>query len=320
MINKFSFKRRHVYFGIYINNKQIFLIKEKEGILAVLPSAPASDSSMQIKSFLKGIYSPFHISHLIIPSNLFPEPVYQKNFEEVCFQFGIHFVHFIEPLLLAGIGAELNCKDDIFFIGNFENGVAEIGLIAFNKLLYSQKIPYESILNLAIIHYIVNNHKIIIEQNTAEKIWQKIGTFDDLRLQVTVAGYKLTGEEQTTLVTSEEISPILKDIFVLVINECKTQIELIPFILNKSAYYLLKTDTFNNKKISEFYCKSREAIKEEILQKGLFLTGQGSNIYELDNFMSNKLNIQVQCVKEPEHCINKGLQFIMTNQNLLTVK
>ena len=200
----------------------------------------------------------------------------------------------------------------------FENGIAEIGLVAFNKLLYSQKIPYGQILNIAIIHHLINQHKIIIEKNTAKKIWQKVGTFTNARLQVTVSGYTLNTDEQTTLVTSEEITPILKNIFELIINECKTQMDLIPFIIDKSGY-LLKTDAFNNK-LPNLGLKSKKEIKENIFKTGLFFTGTECNIHDLDNFMHEKLNIPVQCVKQPEECINKGLKFIMDNQKLLVVK
>ena len=312
MQKKNNSRKKNIFFGIYFFNNELLLVKEKQGIVNKKTFPPnfslANENNIDFKSFFKNIPSFFHESHLIIPIDLIPNTVFKNIFEEFCIRFGFKSVKFVEPLLLAATGAMLNYDEDISFIGNFENGLSEVGFIGRNKIIYSRKIPYKEFLYSSIINYVFKKHNLIVEQNTACKIWQKIGTFNGNNMQVTITGYTISGEMQTTLVTSDEIAPILKNVFGIIVDECKMQIEMLPFILKSLDIHL---SNYSRKKEINY-----EDIKKHILKKGFYMTGSDISIDAFDIFMSESLNLPINYLNEPELPL-KGIQTILDNHNKL---
>ena len=58
-------------------------------------------------------------------------------------------------------------------------------------------------------------------------------------------------------------------------------------------------------------------LASDIMKNGIYLTGRAAQLYALDQYIANELNIQVILAKDPGDCTVLGLGYIVENLALL---
>ena len=143
----------------------------------------------------------------------------------------------------------------------------------------------------AIQAYVKQQHDLLIGISAAEQIKQTIGSVlprDEL-CSVPVRGRRVsTGLPACETVTSEELMPLLRE-----------QAELI----RQAVCALLE--------------RTPPELASDIMKNGIYLTGRAAQLYALDQYIANELNIQVILAKDPGDCTVLGLGYIVENLALL---
>lgn len=217
-----------------------------------------------------------------------------KGFTEIFEEIKIKKLYLIKEPILSAIGAKLNLNDArSHLIINLGGGKCDIGIISLGGLVAQKLIKLGSDdITLAIKEYIENFYEIKIDSSTAKTIRnQLLNLVINKRAEEEIMEIK--GQDahknisRTITVKSAEIRNVALPYINEIINGIKDILKIAP-----------------SESIGDF------------LDKGVYLTGGGAYIKNLDLYIFEEIGLKPIIPEKPEICVLNGLKFVVDNLDI----
>ena len=211
----------------------------------------------------------------------------KKAVEDAAYTAGARTVDIIEEPLAAALGADIDIdKPEGNMIVDIGGGTTDIAVIARGGIVCANSIKIAGDdFDQAIIDYLKNQHHLLVGDRTAEQIKISLGRaipLGDSEKPITMAvkgrstqngypGEKLIGDDDIYFVLKESVEEILRGI--------KKVFELTP-----------------------------PELAADIFDKGIYLTGGGSQIYGMDQAIKNEIGVECLRVDDPIRAVILGIQ------------
>ena len=221
------------------------------------------------------------------PSNI--TQVEKNAIREVAERTGAKKVYVEEEPKVAAVGAGLSIDmpsgNMVIDIGG---GTTDIAVLSLNGIVYSESIKIAgNNFDTDIIKYIKSKYKLLIGEETAEKIKIKIGTVLESTKEKTmkVRGRDLlTGLPKTITFSSKEVREAIKESVDMIIHGAKMVLE-----------------------------KIEPEISADIIDKGIVLTGGGALLEGLDKLIEQEIKVPTKIAESPLTCVAEGTGIILDN-------
>lgn len=200
---------------------------------------------------------------------------------------GAREIHIIEEPMVAAIGDRLPIKDAIgSVIVDIGGGTTDIAVISLGGIVNSKNLKVAGDrLNEDIIQYVRNKFKILIGEKTAERLKIDIGSVLPLDepLEATMRGRDLvTGLPREIKINDTHIRKAISPSLVLLLDAVKEVLEITP-----------------------------PEIISDILNRGIFLTGGGSLLRQLDVLLNELTKVPVHLVDDPLTSVARGTGIVL---------
>ena len=225
------------------------------------------------------------------PSNI--TSIEKSAIQDVALRCGAKKVYIEEEPKVAAIGAGLDIsKPSGNMVIDIGGGTTDIAVLSLGDIVTSQSLKIAGDkMDQDIIKYVKDKYKLLIGESTAEEIKVNIGCAVDADESNTfeVRGRDLvTGLPKTITMNETETQEALKE-------TCET-------ILISSKQVLEQTPP---------------ELSADIVNKGIFLTGGGALLKNLDKFMERRLLVPVFVADEPLDCVAEGCGVMLENTEYL---
>jgi rod shape-determining protein MreB len=200
---------------------------------------------------------------------------------------GAREVHLVAEPMAAAIGMGIPVEDPsgnmVIDIGG---GTSEIAVIALYGIVCDASVRVGGDeMDEAVINYLRRTYNLLVGESTAEQIKFQIGSAFPLEneLEMEVKGRDLTaGIPRTMTVTSQEIREALNEPVTAIVEAVKQALEITP-----------------------------PELSADILDKGIIMTGGGSQLRGLDERLRHETNLPVNVIDDPLICVCKGTARIL---------
>ena len=262
----------------------------KDGVIADFQITEIMLTHFINKLNLKGIFSRPTIL-ICCPSNI--TSIEKSAIQDVALRCGAKKVYIEEEPKVAAIGAGLDIsKPSGNMVIDIGGGTTNIAVLSLGDIVTSQSLKIAGDkMDQDIIKYVKDKYKLLIGESTAEEIKVNIGCAVDADESNTfeVRGRDLvTGLPKTITMNETETQEALKE-------TCET-------ILISSKQVLEQTPP---------------ELSADIVNKGIFLTGGGALLKNLDKFMERRLLVPVFVADEPLDCVAEGCGVMLENTEYL---
>lgn len=262
----------------------------KDGVIADFQITEIMLTHFINKLNLKGIFSRPTIL-ICCPSNI--TSIEKSAIQDVALRCGAKKVYIEEEPKVAAIGAGLDIsKPSGNMVIDIGGGTTDIAVLSLGDIVTSQSLKIAGDkMDQDIIKYVKDKYKLLIGESTAEEIKVNIGCAVDADESNTfeVRGRDLvTGLPKTITMNETETQEALKE-------TCET-------ILTSSKQVLEQTPP---------------ELSADIVNKGIFLTGGGALLKNLDKFMERRLLVPVFVADEPLDCVAEGCGVMLENTEYL---
>jgi rod shape-determining protein MreB len=202
-------------------------------------------------------------------------------------------VHLIEKPFAAALGAGLPVfQPEGSMVVDIGGGTTEVALISTGGMVASRSIKTGGIkMDEAIMEFIKDDHKMLIGDRMAEDLkidWGSALPVKEDR-KVMIRGRDLvTGLPQTAEISASKIYEALQE-------PCNMIVQTIISVLEKAP----------------------PELSADVLRKGIFLMGGASQLYGMESFIAQQLDLPVTIDKNPSECTVIGLGELADNPELL---
>ena len=226
---------------------------------------------------------------ICVPSGI--TEVEQKAVKDSAMRAGARDVYLVSEPIAAAIGVGLTVSEPSGnMIVDIGGGTTEIAVIALNSIVCENSIrtagdEFEQ----AILGMMRKKYNLLIGELTAEHIKHEIGSVFPLKEELTieVSGRDLvTGIPKTVNVSSVEVREAMTEVVGDIVNAVKKALEETP-------------PQFSN----------------DLVRKGLVLSGGGALIRGLDELLMSETNLPVSVVENPLLSVARGVGKILDNLN-----
>jgi rod shape-determining protein MreB len=203
-------------------------------------------------------------------------------------------VFLVEKPFLSALGSGLPVFDpNGCMVVDIGGGTTDVAVISLGGIVISRSIRVGgSKLDEAIINFIKRECNILIGERTAEEVKLDLGSALPLNgvRKARIRGRDMvTNLPQITEITSSQIYEAIHE-------PCMAIIEAIKWVLERTP----------------------PELAVDIMRGGIHLTGGGSQLFALDQFIATELGIPVLLAREPMDCTILGLGYLVENIQLLT--
>ena len=187
----------------------------------------------------------------------------------------------------VGLGLDVNEPTGVMVV-DIGADTTEISVISLGGLVLSDLLHFGgNRLDESIITYIKKNFNLVIGQKTAMQLKEHIGsalpgkdgTYTVVGLDV-VSGLPIEME-----IEAETVYKAIKDNLSSICNAIKMILEKTP-----------------------------PELAKDIIRSGIYLTGGGSKIEDMDKLFTEITNIKVNTCEEPDEAVVRGLSLVVTNE------
>lgn len=285
-----------------VGDEAKFLIgRSPEKLLTVSPirNGQVSDFDMTellLKYFLRKAIG---ISYLTRPRVIVSIPcglddVNRKALTEAVRLAGARHVFLIEKPFAGAIGSGLPVYDPVgSMVVDIGAGTTDVAVISLGGLVVSQSVSVGGErIDEAIMNYLKRECNIIVGRNTAEKVKQDLATAIPLEepRSILVRGInQLNNSAGTVHFSSTQAYEAVKE-------PCEAILKAIRLVLERTPPELCA----------------------DIMRGGIHLTGGGSMLFALDQYISEKLDIPVLLARDPADCCILGIGYLAENIQLVT--
>lgn len=255
----------------------------KDGVIADFLSAEE-----MIKHFIhrvhkrNGLIRPHPLIIICVPSG--STPVERRAIQEAAENAGAREVYLIEEPMAASIGAGLPVTEPTgSMIVDIGGGTTEVAVLSLGGIVYARSVRVGGDkMDEAIISYIRRMHNLLIGESTAEKIKKEIGA----------AAPPAEGEGEVIEIKGRDLmNGVPKEITLSEYQIAEALIEPIGQIIEAVKVAL--------------ECTPPE-LSSDIVDKGIVLSGGGSQLRNLDLMLSNATSLPVFVAKDPLTCVAVG--------------
>ena len=273
------------------NPEEIDVIKPmKDGVIADFIAI-----EKLLKTVIKKVYSRYNIKKpkvvVGIPSGI--TEVEQRAVEEVIMQCGAKEVYFIEEPMAAAIGSGIDVSEPTGnIIVDIGAGTTEVAIISLGGIVASSSIKVAGDeLDENIINYVKREFNVLVGPQTAENIKLHIGSAnpESETENILIKGRDLgTGLPKSITINTEQVYQAIQESILEIIDCVKTTLEKTP-----------------------------PEIASDLAEKGIWLTGGGALIKNLDELLKYKTGMQVYIAESPLECVARGTEKSLYNLNKL---
>ena len=215
-----------------------------------------------------------------VPSGI--TEVEERAVEEAVLQAGAKEVYLMEEPMAAAIGANLDIAEPSGnIIVDIGGGTTEVAVISLGGVVVSNSIRVAGDeLDEEIVNYLKREMNLAIGESTAEEIKKQIGCAMPLvtEMSLEVSGRDLTtGLPQTVKITSTQVEEAIQESIDKIVEIIKQTLERTP-----------------------------PELSSDIMEKGIFLSGGGALIKNLDKLISERTEMPVYVAEDPLECVVKG--------------
>lgn len=215
-----------------------------------------------------------------VPSGI--TEVEERAVQESVLAAGAKEVFLIEEPMAAAIGAGLDVAEPTGnIIVDIGGGTTEVAVISLGGIVVSNSLRTAGDeLDEDIINYVKRELGLAIGWATAEEIKIQIGCAMPLmtELSMEIKGRDLsTGYPRTTIITSSQVQEAMQ-------NSIAEIIEVVKLTLEKTP----------------------PELAADIVERGVVLAGGGALIRNIDNLISQKIEMPVYIAENPLECVVKG--------------
>ena len=212
----------------------------------------------------------------------------QKAVKEALLKIGMSQVFLVEKPLATAAGAGLNIfSHEPTLIADLGGGLIELTVVGSGGIL-SQK-TFKNAgdqMNKIIFNYVYLKYGIILGEATCENLKIEVLNFKNTEKIMVTRGKSLeNGLPKSVKIKSSDINEALLSNFNLIVDGIKELIET-----------------------------SAPEVVDEVMKKGVILTGGLSRIPGIDNFFENELKIKVYCSDKHEYTTINGLVKLTANE------
>ena len=186
----------------------------------------------------------------------------------------------------VGLGLDVNEPTGIMIV-DIGADTTEISVLSLGGLVLSDLLHFGgNRLDESIITYIKKNFNLVIGQKTAMQLKEHIGS-------------ALPGEEGSYTIVGLDV-----------VSGLPIEME----ITAETVYEAMK-DNLNSicNAIKMILEKTPPELAKDIIHSGIYLTGGGSNIKDMDKLFTDITNIKVNTCEEPDETVVRGLSLVVTN-------
>ena len=193
-----------------------------------------------------------------------------------------------EPILAAlGAGIPINAHVGNMII-NIGGGTAEVAVVSLGGIVsWSSLRVAGNKFDQAIIDYVKRKHSLAIGEQTAEAVKIEIGSALATKEQLT---FELRGRDL--------VSGLPRDI---VIKSNEIAEALTPFLLEIAS------------SVQNVFNTTPPELVADIMEKGLILSGGGSQLRHLDEFFHRLTGVPTYLAEDPLFCVAKGAGLILNH-------
>lgn len=230
---------------------------------------------------------------ITVPSNA--TEIIKRSIKELALKSGAREVHIIEQSLAAALGAELDISDNnghvVVHIGA---GVTEIAIISMNDIVLTHTLEFGGThFTQEIKRYFRQNHQLKISTETAERLKVELGT-------ALVPKANVPDEDFISISALDLRSNLPKEI-------------VVPEMEIYKALRDLLGETING--LMDALAKITPELSGDLLKNGIYLTGGGSKLKDLDIMLNNVTQLNIKKVKNPEKVAVKGCEICFEDLN-----
>ncbi len=206
---------------------------------------------------------------------------------------GARKVYIVEEPMASAIGADLKIDTaNGNMIVDIGGGTTDIALISLGGIVKDNtiKIAGDEMDN-AIIDYIKNKYNLLIGIKLAEDIKIKYGSAiaKDSEIKIEISGQDLiSGLPKSTKISKPELTEALLPVFEKIMVGVREAIETVP-----------------------------PEILSDLLKTGIYLSGGGALIEDIDKLFSLKLKVPFKIANNPAMCVTIGISKMMERVDLL---
>lgn len=240
------------------------------------------------------------VSHVVKPKVLISVPcslpvVARKAVEEAArVATGSKKVFLIEKPFAAALGTGLPTYESVgSMVVDIGSGTTDTAVVAIGGLVVAQSIQVGgNKMDEAIAAYIRRESNTLIGARTAENVKKDLGsalpTIDNRRIRIRGRDTVVAGAKDIDF-TAAQCFDALKE-------TCEAILDSIQWVLRRTP----------------------PELSADIMRNGIHLTGGGSQLFGLDQYVADALKIPVLLAKNPEDSAVKGLGYLLENINLLS--
>lgn len=222
-------------------------------------------------------------------------PVERRTIRRVAVGAGVRAnqLHMVEKPFAAAIGSGLPVfEPQGSMIVDIGGGTTEVAVISLGGLVVSRSIRIGGIkMDESIIAYVKREFNMLVGDRTAEDVKVSLGTALPLKEErrALVRGRDMiTNLPQTAELSSSKVYEALQ-------APCQAILAAIQFVLERTP----------------------PELAGDIMRSGIYLTGGGSQLFGIDQYIASQLGIPVMLSKNPLSCAAQGVGYLTDNIEVL---
>lgn len=211
----------------------------------------------------------------------------QKAVKEALLKIGMSQVFLIEKPLATAAGCDINIySHEPNLIADLGGGLIELSIVGSSGILSQKSLRNAGDqMNKVIFNYVYLKYGIILGEATCENLKIDILNFKNSEKLIVTRGKSLeNGLPKSVKIKSSDINEALRSSFNQIIDGIKELIESSP-----------------------------PEVVDELMQKGIILTGGLSKVPGIDKFFEDELKLRVYCSEKHEYTTINGLMKLTTN-------
>lgn len=239
-----------------------------------------------IKHFIRKVHNrrSFVAPQIVICVPSGSTAVERRAIQESAESAGGRRVFLIEEPMAAAIGAGLPVTEPTgSMVVDIGGGTTEVAVLSLGGIVYACSVRVGGDkMDEAIISYIRRTHNLLIGESTAEKIKKEVGcatiNSDSESNVISIKGRSLiNGVPQEIEINQRQIAESLSEVIATIVQGVKTALE-----------------------------NTAPELSADIVDRGIVLTGGGSQLKDLDKVLSQATDLPVFVAEDPLTCVVRG--------------
>ena len=186
----------------------------------------------------------------------------------------------------VGLGLDVNEPTGIMVV-DLGADTTEITVISLGALVLSELLHFGgNRIDESIITYVKRKYNLVIGQKTAQSLKETLGS-------------GIPGNKETMVIVGRDI-----------VSGLPIEMEITGEVVYEAIKDNLNTICNAIKMILE---KTPPELAKDIIRSGIYITGGGSQIHDLDSLFKEITGIKINTCEEPEECVVRGLVKIVSD-------